>query len=81
MHQLRGLTRKGGIDMAKRQRGSRGRGPVGRPERRVVVHGDRRQPADLRKLSKVLLAFVQAQAEVEAEAEHRVKQPPKRGAA
>jgi len=41
--------------------------------RQIRVHGIRREPADLRKLARALIAFAQAQAEVEAQAEHDPK--------
>ena len=41
--------------------------------RRIVVRSVRRDPPDVRKLSRVLiaLAYAKAQAEAEAEAEHK----------
>jgi hypothetical protein len=38
-------------------------------QRPIRVRGVRREPADLRKLARALIAFAQAQAEAEAEAE------------
>jgi hypothetical protein len=40
------------------------------PNRRVMVRGMRRDPVDTRKVSRALLAIVQAQAEAEAQAIH-----------
>ena len=40
------------------------------PNRRVIARGMRRDPVDTRKLSRALLAVVQAQAEAEAQADH-----------
>lgn len=44
-------------------------------ERRISVRGVRRDPPDLKKLSRALiaLAMAQAQAEAEAQAEHEAK--------
>ena len=44
-------------------------------ERRISVRGVRRDPPDLKKLSRALiaLAMAQAQAEAEAQAEHETK--------
>ena len=39
-----------------------------RSERRISVRGIRRDPPDLRKLSRALLAIAQAEAEAEAQA-------------
>ena len=50
----------------------------GRPERHLGVRGIRREPLDVRKLSKVLLAMALAEAEAEqaAQAEHERRTPP-----
>jgi hypothetical protein len=40
-------------------------------KRNIRVHGVRRQEPDLRKLSRALIALVEAQREVNAEAAHR----------
>lgn len=40
-----------------------------RSERRISVRGVRRDPPDLRKLSRALLAIAQAEAEAQAQAE------------
>jgi hypothetical protein len=39
-------------------------------ERRIVVRGVRRDPPDIRKLSKILIALAMAEAEREAQAAH-----------
>lgn len=54
------------MSSSKRKR----RGGGGRPERRIVVRGVRRDPPDLHKLSRALIALAQAQAEKEAERQH-----------
>lgn len=38
-------------------------------QRRIIVRGVRREPVDVRKLSRALLALAQAQAEADAEAQ------------
>jgi hypothetical protein len=43
-------------------------------KRNIRVHGVRRQEPDLRKLSRALIALVEAQREVDAEAAHQVPQ-------
>ncbi len=48
--------------------------------RRIRVRGVRREPADIKKLSRALiaLAMAQAQAEADAKTEHeRTKEPPR----
>ena len=40
-------------------------------KRNIRVHGVRRQEPDVRKLSRALIALVEAQREVDAEAVHR----------
>ena len=45
-----------------------------RPERRLSVRSVRRDPPDLRKLSRVLIALAQADAEKQAALEHDRKQ-------
>ena len=44
------------------------------PGRRITIRSVRRDPPDVRKLSRALiaLAYAQAKAEVDAEAEHKV---------
>ncbi len=42
-------------------------------ERHISVRSVRRETPDVRKLAQVLIQLVQAQAEVEAEAQHRTK--------
>ena len=54
-----GRTTRGG---QRRPRGN------GRPERRITVRGVRRDPVDLRKLSRAVIALAQAQAEADAQA-------------
>jgi hypothetical protein len=49
------------------------------PERRISVRAVRRDPPDLRKLSRALIALAAAQAEADAQAEH-VQRDEKRGA-
>ncbi|MFL6137363.1 MAG: hypothetical protein ACJ74O_06120 [Frankiaceae bacterium] len=49
----------------KRRQGS------GKRERRIVVRGVRRDPPDLRKLSRALIALAQVQAEKDAQNEHQ----------
>jgi hypothetical protein len=39
-------------------------------QRQVRIRGVRREPADLRKLARALIALAHAQAEVDAKAEH-----------
>lgn len=45
--------------------------PKNRQERRLVVRGIRRDPPDIRKIGRALLALAQAEAERQAQAEHR----------
>ena len=40
-------------------------------QRHIRVRGQRRNPPDLRKLSRALIALAQAQAEADAEAQHQ----------
>jgi len=51
--------------------------------RRITIRSVRRDPPDVRKLSRALieLAYSQAKAEADAQAEHEAatKKPPKRG--
>ena len=42
-----------------------------RPERRITIRSVQRNEPDVRKLAQVLIAFATAQAESDAEAEHR----------
>lgn len=53
------------------------------PRRRITIRSVRRDPPDVRKLSRALiaLAYAQAKAEVDAEAEHEAagQKPRKRG--
>lgn len=53
------------------------------PGRRITIRSVRRDPPDVRKLSRALiaLAYAQAKAEVDAEAEHRAagQKPRRRG--
>jgi hypothetical protein len=48
----------------RKQRGRRTR------QRRIVVRAVRRDPVDVRKLSRALIALAQAKAEAEAQATH-----------
>jgi predicted lactoylglutathione lyase len=48
------------------------RGP-GKKQRHISVRGIRREQPDVRKLARVLIQLVQAQAEVDAAAEHTAK--------
>jgi len=54
---------------------SRRRRQPRRSERRISVRGIRRDPPDLRKLSRVLLAIAQAEAEAEAQARADSERP------
>ena len=45
-------------------------------ERRLRVRGVRRQPPDTRRIARVLLELAQAQAEADAQAEHRAPRDP-----
>ncbi|HKP39465.1 hypothetical protein [Mycobacterium sp.] len=56
--------------MSKTGRPNYRRGQRGRPkaERHIVVHGVRREPPDLRKLSRAVIAMALREAEAEAEA-------------
>ena len=40
-------------------------------ERRIRVHGVRKDPPDLRRLARALIELAQLEAEAEAEAEHK----------
>ncbi|MDT0309664.1 hypothetical protein RM780_22285 [Streptomyces sp. DSM 44917] len=57
--------------MASRKRINKRRNP--REERRLTVRGIRRDPPDLRKLSKALTALAMAEAEREAQAEQAAR--------
>lgn len=57
--------------MARQKKNNRGRKER---ERRLVVRGIRRDPPDLTKLSKALLALAAAEAERQAEAQHAAEQ-------
>jgi hypothetical protein len=46
-------------------------------ERRISVRAVQRDPVDLTKLSRVLLALAQAEAEATAQAEREATNPPK----
>ena len=52
------------------RRGGTGHGSGRQAERRLSVRGVRRDPPDLKKLARALIELAQAQAEVEARAEH-----------
>jgi len=47
----------------------------GRRQRRVVVRGIRRSSIDVHKLSRALIALMQAKAEAEAQAAHEGNDP------
>jgi len=47
----------------------------GREERRFTVRGIRRDPPDIRKLSKALIGLAMAEAEREARAQQAARQP------
>jgi|GEM_PF-3265710 len=47
---------------------------AGREERRITVRGVRRDPPDIRKLSKALIALAQAEAEREAQADQESRE-------
>ena len=49
-------------------------------ERRLSVRAVRRDPPDLRKLARALIDLAQAQAELEAQAEHEATRIPRRPA-
>lgn len=65
--------------MSNRRRAKGGR----RPERRISVRAVRRDPPDLKKLSRALiaLAMAEAQAEADAAAEHEQKDAGTQGSA
>jgi hypothetical protein len=44
-----------------------------REERRITIRGVRRDPPDIRKLSKALISLAMAEAERQAQAEHATK--------
>jgi hypothetical protein len=44
-----------------------------RPERRVIIRGVRRNPVDVQKLSRALIALMQARAEAAAQAEQSAR--------
>lgn len=46
------------------------------PERRIRVRSERRDPPDLRKLARAVIALAQAQAEADAEAEAKRRENP-----
>ena len=52
------------------RKGVTGHGSGRQAERRLSVRGVRRDPPDLKKLARALIELAQAQAEVEARAEH-----------
>ena len=47
----------------------------GRPERRVVVHGIRRETPDIPKLARALLLMAQREADAEREAQEHLLNP------
>ena len=49
-------------------RNRRPRGTTGRPSRRVTVRAVRRDPPDIRRLSRAVIAIAMAQAQAEADA-------------
>ncbi|WP_147339550.1 hypothetical protein [Actinomadura spongiicola] len=57
--------------MAKRKHG---KAPQRKHERRLVVRGVRREPADLRKLGRALIQIAQTEAEREAKKQHAAHQ-------
>lgn len=57
--------------MARTHKDSRRRSPAG--PRRISVRGERRDPVDVRKLSRALIALAQAQAEADAKAQSSTK--------
>lgn len=58
--------------MASKKRMNRN-GYQRREERRITVRGVRRDPPDIRKLSKALIALAMAEAERQAQAEQAVR--------
>ena len=52
-----------------------------RDERRIRVRSVRRDPPDLKKLSRALIALALAQAEADAQAEHQQQKEDRRRAA
>lgn len=59
---------------SRRKRNRNNRLP--REERRFTVRGVRREPPDIRKLSRALIGLAMAEAEREAQAEQAVRQVP-----
>jgi hypothetical protein len=59
--------------MASKQRRNRNN-KQGREERRFTVRGIRRDPPDIRKLSRALIALAMAETERQAQAEQFVRQ-------
>lgn len=59
--------------MARTNKDSRGRS-TSRP-RRISVRGVRRDPVDVRKLSRALIALAQAQAEADAAKQEQSEKP------
>lgn len=67
-------TSNGGQPAPRRDPPARGRSPrhvSGQQERRISVRGVRRDPPDLRKLARAIIAI--AQAEMEAQATHEAE--------
>jgi len=60
--------------MSKTGRSNHRRGPRGtrKAERRIIVRGVRREPPDLRKLSRAVIAIAMHEAEADAEAKSRM---------
>lgn len=63
--------------MSKTGRSNYRRGPRGtrKAQRRIVVRGVRREPPDLRKLSRAVIAIAIREAEADAEAKARMNEP------
>ncbi|CAM3722464.1 hypothetical protein [Nocardiopsis rhodophaea] len=57
--------------MPKRKQNNKGRG---KREGHFVVRGVRRDPPDMRKLGRALLSLAQAEAERQAQAQHKASQ-------
>lgn len=48
---------------------------MSKSRRNIRVHAVRRDPPDLRRLSRALIQLAQAQAEADAQAQHEAEQP------
>jgi hypothetical protein len=68
-------TRKEGGDLMTSKRKGNDKERRGREERRFSVRGIRKDPPDIRKLSKALLGLAMAEAERQAQAQQAAHQP------